>query len=97
MIRTLTALLHRRLPRRAVATLFWFAFALPALAQAGCPSAAEKPAGTLVAEFTGRFDRGTAVYRLPAVNVSAPRTVAVIEAQSPKRDAPARAPRHTPS
>jgi hypothetical protein len=98
MTRTLIFLLDRKLLQPGLAILFWFAFALPALAQAGCTPAAEKPAGTLVAEFTGTFDHGTPVYRLPAVKVSAPRTVAVVEAQVPKRDGPARqVRRHAPS
>jgi len=42
---------------------------------------------TVEAHFTGEFDRGAPVYRLPSITVSASRNEAVIEARAPKRDA----------
>ncbi|HZI83686.1 MAG TPA: hypothetical protein VFF44_07210 [Casimicrobiaceae bacterium] len=59
----------------------------PSLSEVACPSVAEKGAGTLVAEFTGEFDRGAPVYRLPPVSVSVSRSLAVAEARAQKRDA----------
>jgi hypothetical protein len=39
------------------------------------------------ARFTGALERGTPVYRLPAITVSASRSEPVVEARAPKRDA----------
>jgi hypothetical protein len=67
-------------------TVFWLAFATGAAAQVACPPAAERASRALVAEFTGSFDRGTPVYRLPSMSVTVGRTVAAADARGQKRD-----------
>lgn len=60
------------------------------LVYADCRIAATAGRGaheTVEARFTGELDRGTPVYRLPAITVSASRTQAVVEARAQKRDA----------
>ncbi len=63
-----------------------FAIAGPSFAQLPCPSAPERSAA-MPAEFTGEFDRGTPVYRLPSIRVSASRHLAVVDARPRRRDA----------
>jgi hypothetical protein len=74
--------------RRSLLLLTAFAFAIagPSFAQAPCPSAPERSAA-VPTEFTGEFDRGTPVYRLPSISVLASRRLAVVEAQPRRRDA----------
>ena len=80
-----------RFPRWATHALAVAGFALGAtLVYADCRIAAtagDAAQETVAAEFTGRFDRGTPVYRLPSITVSASRNEAVAEARAPKRDA----------
>jgi hypothetical protein len=40
----------------------------------------------ILAHFTGEVERGTPVYRLPAITVSASPKAAVVEAQTQRRD-----------
>lgn len=60
------------------------------LVYADCRIAASAGASaqeTVVGEFTGQFDSGTPVYRLPPITVSASRNEAVADARAQKRDA----------
>jgi hypothetical protein len=41
---------------------------------------------TVEVRFTGELDRGTPVYRLPAITVSASRADGVVEARAQRRD-----------
>jgi len=55
------------------------------LAESSCIPTGDPAPRALVAEFTGRFDRGAPIYRLPSITVSATRNQTMIEARTPKR------------
>ena len=81
-----------RLARRWLPLLVALALAGAAnvsVAQAPC-APAPGPAGAVVAQFTGRFESGAPVYRLPALTVTAARNLAVVEGTAVKRNAPLR-------
>jgi hypothetical protein len=86
---TLPALTRSRSIRfalRLLAATWMAAEAGAALPQATPMVAAEAPArASVVAVFTGEFQRGTAVYRLPSVTVTAKRDVGALQAPVAKR------------
>jgi hypothetical protein len=88
---TLPALTRSRAVRAALRLLaaIWIAAdAGAALPQPAATLAGEHSAGApVVAVFTGQFERGAPVYRLPSLTVSAPRrSVAALEGAAPKRE-----------
>ena len=73
------------------------AAASPAFGQPPCAPAKTPADATLTAEFTGRLEAGTPVYRLGAITVTANRTVAAVEPRLRNADATTRPVRRAPS
>jgi hypothetical protein len=76
-----------------VTALVLVAAASLASAQPPCMPPDAAPPGTLAAEFTGRFQSGTPVYRLPRLTVTAGRNVTVVEGEARKPERSTRPPR----
>jgi hypothetical protein len=51
----------------------------------------------VLAVFTGQFDRGTPIYRLPSITVSGRRNVAALESPAPRNGGRSRGAAHTRS
>jgi hypothetical protein len=79
--------------RETVTALVLVTAASFASAQPTCVPPDAGPSGTLAAEFTGRFESGTPVYRLPRVTVTAGRNVTVVEGEARKPERSAKPPR----
>lgn len=80
---------RRRLVRSGLAALAaaWIASeAVPALSGCLLPAAAEPTSTAVAAAFTGDFDRGAPIYRLPPVTVRAGRTVVAQTTAASKRE-----------
>lgn len=60
--------------------------AISALSECLTSGAADRLPPAVVAVFSGKFEHGAPVYRLPPVTISAGRGAAALEAQAPKRD-----------
>ena len=87
--RPLLAHVRETVTRRSLPLLAALGFALVAGSPFAAPPCASSPAPAPapVAEFTGRFAGGAPVYRLPAITVSAERSVAAA-ASSVRKDDP---------
>lgn len=69
----------------------------PAFGQPPCAPAKTPADATLAAEFTGRLEAGTPVYRLGAITVTANRSVAAVEPRLRNAEATTRPMRRAPS